>query len=87
MTVNYRDRMAHWADRFSDNVPGSWYVDAHCINCHLCEDLAPGVFRLAPGGGHRFVYRQPATRDDLLDAEEARESCPVEAIGSNGAGA
>ena len=68
---------------FADNVPGSWYVHDECICCGLCENVAPATFRLSADYSHHSVHRQPATPEELADAEEARERCPVEAIGND----
>ena len=76
--------MANPKNSFSDNVPGLWYVDDLCICCGLCEDVAPGVFRMSFDGSHHLVFEQPASIEDLHDAESARDRCPVEAIGNDG---
>lgn len=75
--------MANPNDSFTDNVPGPWYVDAQCICCGLCENVAPETFRIAPGYDHNLVYHQPRTPEELADAENARDRCPVEAIGND----
>jgi ferredoxin len=75
--------MANSKDSFTDNAPGPWYVDEQCICCGLCEDAAPEVFRLSDDGSHNLVHRQPATPQELADAENARDRCPVEAIGKD----
>ena len=69
------------ARSFPDNAPGPWYVDDDCICCGLCESVAPAVFRLSDDGSHNVVHRQPNGTDELLDAEDARDRCPVDAIG------
>jgi ferredoxin len=71
-------------DRVPENVPGPWYVTTDCIACGLCEDRAPAVFKLTPGGDYNYVHHQPATPDEQEVAEEARECCPVDAIGNDG---
>ena len=76
--------MAKPEQRWEDNVPGSWYVDRSCILCSLCSELAPRVFRESDEGDHDMVYHQPASAAELLEAEEARNHCPVEAIGKDG---
>ena len=76
--------MADPNERFSDNIPGPWYVDSNCIICGLCEELAPAIFKLSPDGDHNFVHHQPETPEDLQAVEAAREHCPVEAIGNDG---
>ena len=75
--------MANPQRSFTDSVPGSWYVDDDCICCGLCEDAAPEVFRLSRDGSHNLVHHQPATAEELADAENARDRCPVEAIGKD----
>ena len=74
--------MADYELRHPENVPGTFFTDDACIICHMCMDLAPNVFRATEDGDHAFVFRQPATEEDRAMAEEARESCPTEAIGT-----
>ncbi len=76
--------MADYALRVPENVPGAWYVEDTCIACGLCEDRAPHSFRNYPAGGYNYVYHQPVTPEELNDAEESKEACPVEAIGNDG---
>ena len=68
---------------FSDNVPGSWYVNDECICCSLCGEVAPAVFRESADYSHNYVHHQPATPEEHRDAEDARDRCPVEAIGND----
>ena len=76
--------MADIANRYPENVPGSYYVDNQCIDCDLCRETAPASFKRNDDGGYSFVYRQPTSPDEQKLAKEAMEGCPVEAIGSNG---
>lgn len=76
--------MAIPADRLPQNVPGPWYVDAQCIDCDLCRETAPAIFGRHDETGFSFVQRQPVTPEELAAAQEAREGCPVEAIGDDG---
>lgn len=76
--------MPDYKDRLPQNVPGRWYVDANCIDCDLCRETAPPVFRRDDNGGNSIVFHQPETEDELRLAEEAKNGCPVEAIGSDG---
>ena len=76
--------MANKDERFEDNVPGPWYVDRQCISCGLCADVAPGIFAMSQDGDHNFVFHQPSTPEELGQAMEALEGCPVEAIGKDG---
>lgn len=76
--------MADKNDRLPQNAPGPWYVDSNCIDCDLCRDTAPTVFRRDDDSGSSIVFHQPETDEERALAEEARTSCPVEAIGSDG---
>ena len=76
--------MANPADRLPQNVSGRYYVDSNCIDCDLCRETAPGVFARSEEAGFSFVQRQPLTPEEIALAEEARQSCPVEAIGNDG---
>ena len=70
--------------RSPENVPGRFYVDSSCIDCGLCPDTAPTVFRRFDEGGYTIVHHQPESEQELALAEEARESCPTESIGNDG---
>jgi ferredoxin len=73
-------------NRFPGNVPGPFYNDDTCIDCGLCPDLAPGIFRRDPESGQSYVWHQPETPDELALAREAMESCPTETIGEDNGG-
>jgi ferredoxin len=60
-------------------------VDATCIDCGLCPATAPGIFARHDEGGYSYVHHQPVTAEELAAAEEAREGCPTETIGNDGA--
>lgn len=76
--------MADPANRFHDNVPGKWYVDDQCIDCDLCNEIAPDNFKGNDEEGHSLVFKQPDSDEELELCQEAKESCPVEAIGEDG---
>lgn len=76
--------MADKTNRFEDNAPGPWYVDTACIGCGMCGEYAPSVFAEAAERDHHFVFRQPVTAEEINAAEEARQGCPVDAIGNDG---
>jgi ferredoxin len=67
-----------------ENVPGRYYVDNTCIDCGLCPDTAPHIFKRFDEGGYSVVHRQPETPQEIALADEARESCPTESIGNDG---
>ena len=66
------------------NLPGADYHDDTCIDFDLCREIAPGFFRRDDNEGMTYVWRQPATPDEILLAEEALHSCPTESIGNDG---
>ena len=66
--------------RIPANVPGPWFVDATCIACGLCIELARHLISLDFAGGYAFVSRQPATDADEKSIAQAAFECPVNAI-------
>ncbi len=76
--------MADKNARFKENVPGKYFVDDSCIACDACCVEAPKFFAMNDNDGHAFVMKQPLSPEDLIDAENARAACPVEAIGNDG---
>ena len=77
--------MADAANKYSENIAGKYYVDNQCIDCDLCRETAPDNFKRNEDGGYSFVYKQPASPEEEARCKEAKEGCPVEAIGDNGA--
>jgi ferredoxin len=67
-----------------ENVPGKYYVDATCIDCGLCPDTAPQIFKRFDHGGYSIVHKQPETLEEIALAEEARDGCPTDSIGNDG---
>lgn len=82
-----RGALASTTDRLTQNVLGRYYVDVSCIDCDLCRGTAPAFFSRNDEIGFSVVHRQPVTPEDVALAEEAREGCPSESIGNNGAAA
>ena len=76
--------MADIANKYPDNVAGKYYVDNQCIDCDLCRETAPENFKRNEDGGYSFLFKQPANDDEVAHCKEAKESCPVEAIGDDG---
>jgi ferredoxin len=77
--------MADVANRYPENIAGKFYVDNQCIDCDLCRETAPDNFKRNEDGGYSFVYKQPESPEEEARCKEAKEGCPVEAIGDNGA--
>jgi ferredoxin len=71
-------------DRLPENAAGRWYVDSQCIDCDVCRVTAPANFQRDDAKGYSFVSRQPSGVDEVAACEEARDCCPVEAIGNDG---
>jgi ferredoxin len=77
--------MADVANKYPENTAGKYYVDNQCIDCDLCRETAPDNFKRNEDGGYSFVYKQPESPEEEARCKEAKEGCPVEAIGDNGA--
>jgi ferredoxin len=68
------------------NIAGRYQVDARCIGCAVCAEIAPRIFRFDHEQGCAYVFRQPdGDAEDGL-CTEAVEICPVDAIGDNADG-
>jgi glyoxylase-like metal-dependent hydrolase (beta-lactamase superfamily II)/ferredoxin len=74
--------MANPRQSVAENVPGDFFVDATCIDCDACRQIAPAVF--AAGRETAFVHRQPTTVPERRDAVHALLSCPTGSIGTRG---
>ena len=76
--------MANRNDKNERNAPGAFYVDSSCIDCDLCRETAPTVFRRNDDLGQSIVFRQPESPEELTMAIEAMQSCPTDSIGNDG---
>ena len=76
--------MAVFTNRYSDNVPGKFYVDDQCIDCDLCRETAPANFTRNADSGHSYVYKQPENAEEEQLCAAAVEGCAVSAIGNDG---
>lgn len=75
--------MADKNEKNEFNVAGKFYVDSQCIGCALCTSTAEGFFEISDAGC-AFVAKQPSSADEASLCEEAKDSCPVQAIGDDG---
>jgi glyoxylase-like metal-dependent hydrolase (beta-lactamase superfamily II)/ferredoxin len=66
---------------YDGNVSGNFFVDDTCIDCDLCRQIAPEVFK--EDGDHSVVYRQPEGGSGELRAAMALVACPTGSIGSH----
>ncbi len=76
--------MAEKKDRYPENAAGKFYVDSQCIDCDVCRVTAPDNFKREEDKGFSFVFHQPETPEQEAQCREAKDSCPVEAIGDDG---
>ncbi len=72
-------------DKVFESVAGRYYVDSQCIDCDVCRVTAPANFQREEAKGYSYVFQQPASAEEEAQCQEAMDSCPVEAIGDNGA--
>jgi ferredoxin len=84
-TNNDNNSMADKANRYPENVAGKYYVDNQCIDCDLCRETAPDNFKRNEDGGYSYLFKQPDAPEEEARCKEAKEGCPVEAIGDDGA--
>ncbi len=72
--------MADTKKRLATNVAGNFFVDATCINCDTCRQLAPTNFQEV--GEYSAVSQQPQGHVELHQAYQALLACPVGSIGT-----
>ncbi|HEU4504797.1 MAG TPA: MBL fold metallo-hydrolase [Nitrospira sp.] len=72
--------MADPKKRLDTNSKGNFFVDATCINCDTCRQLAPRSFEEV--GEFSAVTTQPVSDDGLHQAYQALLACPVGSIGT-----
>jgi glyoxylase-like metal-dependent hydrolase (beta-lactamase superfamily II)/ferredoxin len=72
--------MAQIDERLPENAEGEFYVDASCIDCDACRQIAPASFR--ESSGKSIVYRQPQNPGELHRALMALVACPTASIGT-----
>src|SRR6516225_7680321 len=71
--------MANLDKRVPEDVPGSFFVDATCIDCDTCRQLAPATFGEAADTS--FVQLQPRDEAERRAALRALIACPTGSIG------
>lgn len=55
-------------------------ITSDCVNCGLCSDIAPEIFRTNDELDIAEVIRLPQSPEEEAAAQEAADSCPSEAI-------
>jgi glyoxylase-like metal-dependent hydrolase (beta-lactamase superfamily II)/ferredoxin len=73
--------MADPKKRLDTNVAGNFFVDATCINCDTCRQLAPHSFEEV--GEFSAVTTQPESDERVHQAYQALLACPVGSIGTD----
>lgn len=74
--------MANLRQSVPENVPGDFFVDATCIDCDACRQIAPATF--AEAAETSYVRHQPDDAPERRDALRALLSCPTGSIGCTG---
>ncbi len=64
--------------------PGRFYVDDTCVDCGLCPESLPTVFRRDDHDGQSYVWQQPSTAEEIAEAVAVAAICPTESIGTDG---
>lgn len=72
--------MADLKKRLPQNIDGNFFVDATCIDCGTCRQLASAVF--AEGDDYSYVYAQPQSDEQTHAATQALVCCPTGSIGT-----
>jgi glyoxylase-like metal-dependent hydrolase (beta-lactamase superfamily II)/ferredoxin len=74
--------MANFKKRVAENAAGDFFVDATCIDCDACRQIAPAVFGEARD--HSYVRHQPTIASERKSALHALLACPTGSIGCLG---
>jgi ferredoxin len=77
-------RINLYDERLPESAPGAFYVDARCLDCAMCVEIAPALFAISAELLRGYVKKQPETEDELAAARKAIANCCVEAIQSDG---
>jgi len=73
-----------FSDRTGDDAPGRFYVCRTCLDCDLCRETAPTIFRRNGEEGTTYVYKQPEREEEVLAVIESMEGCCTESIYDDG---
>ena len=71
-------------DRNIENRSGKIYVDSQCLDCDLCREIAPTVFKRLESEGYSYVAKQPETAEEFKQVAECLEGCCTQAIHDDG---
>ena len=74
--------MAQLSQRLPQNTEGQFFVDATCIDCDACRQIAPRSFARSEVSELSYVYSQPASEQEQTRALMALVACPTSSIGT-----
>jgi glyoxylase-like metal-dependent hydrolase (beta-lactamase superfamily II)/ferredoxin len=74
--------MAELAKSLPENAAGDFFVDASCIDCDLCRQIAPESFARSDRRAQSYVERQPSDAISRHRALMALVTCPTASIGT-----
>jgi glyoxylase-like metal-dependent hydrolase (beta-lactamase superfamily II)/ferredoxin len=72
--------MANPNRAYAQNIPGNFFVDDTCIDCDLCRQIAPSVFK--EDDDHSVVHHQPESPAETHRSTMALVACPTGSIGT-----
>ncbi len=72
------------AKKFSENVPGKYYVTDDCNGCGLCFSIALQNFKYNDDASYYYILQQPADAREDSDIREAISVCPMDCIRDDG---
>jgi glyoxylase-like metal-dependent hydrolase (beta-lactamase superfamily II)/ferredoxin len=72
--------MANPHRAYNENVTGNFFVDDTCIDCDLCRQIAPSVFKETDD--HSVVHHQPESSAEAHKSAMALVACPTGSIGT-----
>lgn len=55
-------------------------VNSTCIDCDLCEKVAPNNFKRNISAGVYYISKQPTNAKEAIQCAKAKKECPVNAI-------
>jgi ferredoxin len=79
-----REQLWDFRQRDQNAVRGPIWVDTLCMDCDLCREIAPTLFRRNNQEAVSYVFKQPESENERRQAEDAIQGCCVGAIHSDG---
>ena len=78
--------MADKTEKVPENVVGKYYVDKTCTPCHTCMEIegVGALLKYNEDQSYVYFFKQPATKEEEVIAEDSLAVCPTGAIGNDG---